>query len=228
MAWTNNTTTGTGLSTVPENGGFGFSMWTSSEVNPGNGTSYFTEVPWCNSAKTIAYPGLSSTDTQCFAISGSLTSQTKCSRKLISPLSIGGYVECRLGINYRNGFKGAAFKSNGTLTILFQAVQSSPSDKYEYTEDGSLYVTLTNGVTPWQYKQNSVFQFKATRTDENELTVKIKRMNPLFPGDDDFTHTVYQDVAIDEIEFFCGETNANDDIENTLFFNFLSGNSAYR
>lgn len=227
MAWTNNTTTGTGLSTVPENGGYGFNLWTSSEVNPGAGTSYFTTEPWCNSARTVVYPGLSSTDTQCFAISASLVSQIRCSRKMVSPLSIGGYIECRLGINFRNGFKGAAFKSNGNLTMLFQAAQGSP-DKYEYTEDGSLYVNLTNGGTPWDYIPNSVFQFKATRISQGELLIKIKRMNPSFPGNDDYSHSVYQDVEIDEIELFCGETNATSEIENTLFFNFLSGNSAYR
>lgn len=240
MAWTNNTTTGIGLSTVPEIGGTGWDIWYSDETNPGGDTSYFTEKPYYNSTGGL-YPYIGSNDyaNSCFAISALSPSIIRAGRYLRMPLSVGGHIEFRMGINFRSGFKGVRLLEGGptgSLSFLFQAA----SNKYEWTEDGTNYYTLINtppgggSSTPWNYQADSVFSIRIDRTDFNDVDIKLRRINtvetnPLY---DKFEHTINTECNINYVEFFSsavGYIGVGTQIyQNSLFFNYLTGYSAYR
>jgi len=239
MAWTNNTTTGTGLSTVPEIGGSGWDIWYSDETNPGVDTSYFTEKPYFNSAGGL-YPYLGSDDVanSCFAISAINPSIIRAGRYLRMPLSVGGHIEIRMVINYRSGFKGVRFLQNGPtgeLAFLFQAA----SDKYEWTENGTNYYLLYNfppsgPPVVWDYQANSVFSVRLDRVDNDAISVKVRRINTdeTDPTYDKFEYTINSECNVNFVEFFSssdyfGSIGTNI-YESSLFFNYLTGYSAYR
>lgn len=239
MAWTNNTTTGTGLSTVPEIGGSGWDIWYSDETNPGVDTSYFAEKPYYNSSNGL-YPNLGSNDfaNSCFAISAISPSIIRAGRYLRMPLSVGGHIEIRMGINFRNGYKGVRFLENGPtggLAFLFQAA----SDKYEWTVNGTNYYQFYN-IPPsgppvvWDYQANSVFSVRLERTDINQVDIIIRRINTdeVDPTYDKDTITINSECNVNYVEFFSSANSyigiGNAIYENSLFFNHLTGYSAYR
>lgn len=239
MPWTNNTTTG-GLSTVPEIGGSGWDIWYSNVTSPGVNTSYFTEKPFFNSSGGL-YPVLGSNDfaTSCFAISALSPSIIRAGRYLRMPLSVGGHIEIKMGVNFRNGFKGVRFMQDGptgTLAYLFQAA----SNNYEWSEDGSNYYILYNqppggGLpTTWAYQPNSVFSLRLTRVETNSVDIALRRINtvetnPLYDRDE---HNITSNCNINYVEFFSSSNFytgiGNQIFENSLFFNYLTGFSAYR
>ena len=209
MAWTNNSTD-TALSAVPANGGTGFQAWTSSEVG-GAAAGYFL-----GSSTEFGGGNLNSVDGSSFGMYGQGSGNNAYAyRKLINGLMVGGIWTCKIGINYRNGYKGVQFYKAGTPTFLFQAA----ADQYQYTTNFSTY---TN--TGWVYGAQSVFTVRAERTTSSNTAYTVSRDGA--PGDT-FTVNVATNTDIDEVGFFVGNTTAAQN-ESNLYFNSLSAYNAYR
>lgn len=237
MAWTNDPS-GTGLLAVPANGGTGYQSWTSTETGGTEGV-YATDIPYYNSSLNI-YPNLSSADTQCFRMwapsIGGVSRSVSANRKLYSPLSIGngdttGTVSVRLGINFRNGEKGVMVLRNGTTVTGFRA--ADPFGYQIYNGHTSTWSTL-NSIT-YPYYADSVFSIELYRyqiVSTVFLTMQVYRIN--YEGDStpiaDYTPPAsFGNTDIDELIFFCGGVdNTSSVYENSLFFNYLTGYSAYR
>ena len=241
MPWTNDPQGG--LSALPANAGSGFVSWTSFQQGPFFGTmngednlvsmvgsnrliqlnipTYYTSAPFYNSSGST-YEGLSSSETSCFAMSAAgANSSISCYRKLISPLMLNGNLEVRVGINYRNGFKGVFARKNNTRIFGFVAT----NNQYQIY-NGSAYANV-----PITYQPDSVFFISILRTlilSTDSLISRVTR--PKYDGSTPVvSHVDTVNVDIDELEFIVEQTNLNEpNYENSLFFNYLTGYSAYR
>ena len=241
MPWTNDPQGG--LSALPANAGSGFISWTSFEQGPFFGTidgennlvsivgskpliqlnipTYYTSAPFYNSSRST-YEGLSSSETSCFAMSAAgANSSISCYRKLILPLMLNGNLEVRVGINYRNGLKGVFVRKNNTRIFGFVAT----NNEYQ-SYNGSAYISV-----PISYQPDSVFFISILRTlilGEDSLISRVTR--PKYDGNAPIvSHVDTVNVAIDELEFIVEQTDVSGpNYENSLFFNYLTGYSAYR
>lgn len=241
MPWTNNPQGG--LSALPANAGSGFISWTSFQQGPFFGSidgeynlvsmvganpliqlnipTYYTAAPFYNSTGST-YEGLSSSETSCFAMSAAgANSSISCYRKLISPLMLNGNLEVRVGINHRNGFKGVFARKNNTRIFGFVA-----TDNAYQSYNGSAYTNV-----PITYQPDSVFFISILRTlilSTDSVIARVTR--PKYDGNTPVVSIVETaNVQIDELEFIVEQTDVSGPTyENSLFFNYLTGYSAYR
>jgi hypothetical protein len=241
MPWTNDPQGG--LSALPANAGSGFISWTSFQQGPFFGSidgennlvsmvganpliqlnipTYYTAAPFYNSTGST-YEGLSSSETSCFSMSAAgANSSISCYRKLISPLMLNGNLEVRVGINYRNGFKGVFARKNNIRIFGFVA-----TDNEYQTYNGSAYANV-----PIAYHPDSVFFISILRTlilSTDSVIARVTR--PKYDGSTPVASIVETaNLQIDELEFIVEQTDLNGPVyENSLFFNYLTGYSAYR
>lgn len=220
MAWTNDPTNtpSTGLSAVPPNGGSGFQAWTSSKTATTN-TGYFR-----GDASLNGYSGLNSSDSTSFGMyahpTGSFNS-AYAFRKPINPLMNNGIFSVLLGMNFRNGYKGIQFLKAGNPSFTFDV----SGDTYRYRWGGPLdYRSGTWQNTGFVYNSTSVFRVTFQRVDPF-ATASIFRINT-----SDDTGLLANGAAakdIDEVRIYIDSTD-NGNVENVLYFNFLSAYNAYR
>jgi hypothetical protein len=186
-----------------------------------NKPSYYTAAPFYNSTGST-YEGLSSSETSCFAMSAAgANSSISCYRKLISPLMLNGNLEVRVGINYRNGFKGVFARKNNIRIFGFVA-----TDNAYLSYNGSAYTDV-----PITYQPDSVFFISILRTlilSTDSVIARVTR--PKFDGSTPVvSHVETSNLQIDELEFIVEQTDVSGPTyENSLFFNYLTGYSAYR
>jgi len=232
MAWQNSGSTG--LFAEPTNGGQGFKAWSASRTADaiGNVTGYFLGT-------STEYSGgnLNSDDNSCFGMyaidtdNNPATTQT-CNvvRELMSPLMIGGTLTFKLGIQYRNGFKGVVFK-NGTKDLFaFRAGVLGGGDAYQTAAGnaGGALGTYTN--LGWGYGTgDSVFTLAYNRTGTNSARCFIRQTGTsannsttinIDPGSDS--------TAIDRVEFYVANTQFGGGGQNNLYFNSLSAYNEWR
>lgn len=211
--WDDNAS-GTALSSIPANGGIGFQTWTSSEAG-GSSAGYRT-------LDSTEYGGgnVNSSDGLSFAMFGTgFGNNARCYRKTINPLQIGSSFRVRLGIRFRNGFKGAGFFANGLNAFLFQAAATGGGDQYQYSVDGgSNWTNLA-----WPYGTGaSTFEVTAYRVTTNRHDFVIRQENT---GNIE-TATRNLGDPVDELHMFVGNTGSGGD--NNLYFNFLSAYNPFR
>jgi hypothetical protein len=236
MPWTNDPLGG--LSAVPDNGGSGFQPWTSYEAGPFitsftgqnlttfadlsvvriSDSQYFTSIPYYTAGNT--YQGLSSIDGSCFGIySPGKGNIATVYRKLISPISTGGYIQFKIGINLLNGEKGIYLISNGERIYGFRARDGH----YEYF-DGTDY-NIINSLT---FQPDSVF---SVYSESVRIGPSYKAIcyvtRPQYNGTTFFADHI-PDLIPDEIEIYVTGTDLTPVYDNTLYFNLLTGYSAYR
>jgi len=226
--WTNNSTN-TGLSADPENGGSGFQSWTSQEEYSGGvntNCGFFISTPTFNNPfpppSTYTFPELSAGENTCFGIYAHTNTRAYARRKMRMPLSVGGFITVSLGISYRNGKKGVRFIDNTSVppvtTFAFYASDSEGGYRLYtqehgardpgigYTINSTFDITIYN--TPFASFKGYFLATKVNDTDNDAVFLS-------------------DPIKVDEIEFFV--ENTDDSLEtNNLYFNILTGYSAYR
>jgi len=231
MAWTNDPTNtpSTGLSAVPPNGGSGFQAWTSSKT-ASIGTGYFL-----GNAAALGYANLNSADNTAFAMYGHMGggggsgNSTFAFRKPINPLMDNGIISLKIGVNFRNGYKGVQFLNAGNPVFTFTVY----SNLYRYRFGGAYDYQNTTGYNTWAslaYQSNSVFNFIYTKISSSFATIDMSRTSsdPSSPEElATFNSSAAINKTVDEIRFFVD--SADNSLEaNNLYFNFLSAYNAYR
>lgn len=223
MPWQDNPSGG--LFADPTSGGIGFDNWTSSEQGTLTNAGYFTGQPFFNSSGGL-YSNLASTDGNAFGMYGELAgNEARCFRKLLAPLALGGNFAVKLGMNYLNGYKGVIFRKSTTGPVfIFQGAGNA----YQFNNNwnGSSWDPGSWQNAPWLYKADSVIFIQFDRITSNFANITMTRPNT--PTRDQTTTNVTTNTDIDQIDFFIGGTDALPDIENNLYFNFLSAFTAYR
>lgn len=236
MAWTNDPS-GVGLSAVPANGGTGWQAWTSSETSGPAGV--YSAGPAYYDAALNVYPALASDDTSCFRMYSPGSVDMSVTRELIMPLSEGngndtGVISLKLGINFRNGEKGAYFYTDNSIVAGFRAMPDPVTGLEQYMG--------YNIQTGWSniaiaYQPDSVFTlkmwkifspgignynvFKIFREKyENQSDVYNRTLTYSGAGKSGITKVVVYTKGVSSDPLFQNE--------NTICFNSLTGNSAYR
>lgn len=248
MPWTNDPS-GIGLSAVPASGGTGWQIWSSTE--PMAGGDYSTSVPYYNNSLNI-YPFLSSSDTTCFKMYSPGSSDITATRELILPLSIGngvdtGVLAINVGVNSRNGEKGVLFYRNNTLIAGFKAGLDDSLTQQYMGFSNNVWSNIDDILhQPIPHQPDSVFCLKIWRTNApgvgNYNIFYIYRLNyegydeiptPISSGGKQvYEATMFNGAnsAITKLTLYTRDVDSNPVLENenSLYFNFLSGHSAYR
>ena len=230
MAWQNSGSTG--LFAEPTNGGQGFKAWSASRTADGTGsvTGYFLGT-------STEYSGgnLNSDDNSCFGMyaididNNPATTQT-CNvvRELMSPLMIGGTLTFKIGIQYRNGFKGVVFKNGANDVFAFRAGLLGGGDAYQYA-------TRVPGVglgsytdLGWGYGTgDSIFTLAFNRTGTGTAQCFLRQTGTSANNSTNIQlNTGSDSTAIDRVEFFVANTSSGG--QNNLYFNSLSAYNEWR
>lgn len=233
MAWENNFAN-TGLYADPANGGIGFEDWTSSEGGTGSDNldaGFFSYYPYSTDTNVVL-PGLSSLNTYCFGIYGkkdtnpSLYREARCFRNLKSPLMVGGDLVVTIGLNYRNGFKGVSFKNTSDTgnEIKFRLQGASNDLQYYTPSDGTVN---WNSVFPYSINGQS-FQIRFRRLTADDVSIRVALIGSSSHQDINIDTAGDGNLAVNQLEFFCGDTDRSPNEQNNLYFNFLSSYNAWR
>lgn len=231
--WGNNTDN-TGLSADPDNMGFGFKVWTSSEDVPVGKDKFhcgfFTGAPEYVPTSTTPYPGnlfpyLTASDGSAFGMYGHTDTGAACYRQMRAPLMQNGYIRAFLGINYRNGSKGIRFVDNTVMPPVTAAAFFVSGNEYRaYTQ------TEGEDSIPHSYQPNSTFRVTVYKqeTFTGKGIIEIKRIGSA--SDFTFISNIANDFNVDQLEFYVEDTDPPtfDPVQNNLYFNILTGYSAYR
>lgn len=229
MAWEDNNT-GTALYADPVNGGVGYQDWVSSESGNNSNCGYFNAPPYGTSPAGNIISGLQSPCSHVFGLYGKgagTNTFARAFRSLKSPLMIGGNAVVRIGANYRNGAKGVRFKTNtdspNETKFLFQLA----GNKAEYYKPSSGYVDVSS---TFNYVPNGYgYHIDYQRITSTTGAITIQQIGtgpgsalsiPLGASDGN--------LGIDQLEFFCGETDLSPNNENNFYFNLLSAYNAWR
>lgn len=225
--WGNNSSN-TALSADPENGGAGFQSWTSQEeysLGNENNCGFYTTIPeFFNPGEgNLMFPQLSAIDGSCFAMYAHSGTKAYARRKMKMPLSVGGFIEVSLGIAYRSGKKGVRFIDNtSTPPVTTFSFYASDSD------GGYILYTLEHGTkicTSIPYTPNSTFDI---RLDSDPFSIfKGLFLSYRINDTNNESEFLSDTIKADEIEFFIENTDNGSNINN-LYFNILTGYSAYR
>jgi len=210
--WGNNSDN-TALSAIPDNGGSGFQLWTSSESG-GVAAGYFT-----GDSTEFGGGNVNSADNLAWGMYGGVGGIARAFRKTVNPLVEGGSLRVKCGIRFRNGFKGVGFLANGTRNLMFQAT----ANEYQYSINGG--ASWTN--LGWDYGTGtSIFEVAIYLTNiggsDYTHNWKIIQLNTAVSINGSFNIS----APVDEAEFFVGETDGTGN--DNLYVNFLSAFNPYR
>lgn len=233
MAWQN---TGTnGLFAEPTNGGQGFKDWSAIRTADGSGGTPPVGAGFYLGNSTLGGGGnLNSDDNSCFGMYGTgfvvpvtQAYSANATRELRSPLMIGGTFTFRLGIQFRNGFKGVVLKNGPTDIFAFRAGALGGVDAYQTAVNSGTVLDAYSNLN-WGYAGDSVFTIAYNRTGTSTAQVLVRQTS----GSVNNVTTVNINAgslstAVDRAEFFVAGTTASGAV-NDLFFNSLSAYNEWR
>ena len=219
----------------PTNGGIGFTDWVSTDTG-GTSSGYFSGIPYAGDgtgANVNPIVGLQSANSFAFGMygqgfSGPNPNTARAFRSLITPIMVGGDIVVRIGANFRNGFKGVLFNRTADSPNQNKFGVQFSSNRIEYYTRASNTWTDT-GIT---YAANGQCLHITFQRLTSTTATGIVQLLPSGPGSAISVSLGTSDgnLAIDQLEFYCGGTDAppNPANENNFYFNFLSAFNAWR
>jgi len=229
MPWGDNPSPPPVLLAEPSNGGIGFQAWVSSETG-GSSSGFFSGLPYGgNGSGGNVNPinGLQSANSFSFGQYGQgLNNFSRSFRSLRSPLMVGGDIVVRIGGNYRNGAKGVYFNTTSDNPNQNKFGIQFASNRIEYYTRASNIWTDT-GITYTPNGQCLHITFQRITSTTGTGIIQLFGTGPGSAITVNFG-TGDGNLAIDQLELFCGSTDVSPSNENNFYFNFLSAYNAWR
>lgn len=235
MAWQSTGTSG--LFAEPTNGGQGFKAWSASRTADGSGGTPPVGTGFFLGDATEAGAGfanLNSDDNSCFGMYGigfvvpvTQAYSANAIRELAAPLMINGTFTFKLGINFRNGFKGVVLKNGTTDIFAFRAGALGGVDAYQTAVNGGGAGLGAYTDLGWAYGSNSVFTIAYNRTGTSSAQVLIRQTGNTNNVTTINVNSGPNSTAVDRAEWFVAGTTEGGP-SNNLYFNSLSAYNEWR